>query len=320
MVDLVLQSFALHGTMPSALGSVHARAEPLEPAGPLWKKVKSEVSETFKLDSHSHAFSAGIPETPETCKSEEPIKEETWEEGQDEGVKSEAVQGANSNNYLWDDQDWDWHVDQPEDAPGLDCKAECYTSDHPHSVPVDVHDDQAYEKIEMRHFEDADALLELLRSGRLSQVAQSMRCKIGIDLTAYQDPKTAVRDFLERYSNRQVKVTYQHKRNAAGIVAKLVTPQFFERAFEGSMAADEKGAEVSACKAFLKDPQVQQVSKLVPPSISLIRKRLQFNKYQKNSITEHGLCPRELQTEMVQEVYMTFRDMGCRTALWDENL
>ena len=108
----------------------------------------------------------------------------------------------------------------------------------------------------MRHFEDADALLELLRSGRLPQLAQSMECKIGIDLAAYHDPKTAVRDFLERYSNGQVKVTYQHKRSAAGIVAKLVTPQFCERVFEGSVAADEKGAEVSACKAFLKDPQV----------------------------------------------------------------
>ena len=282
--------------MRYALRSVHAQAEPLAPAGPPWKKVKSEVSE---------AFSAEIPETPESCgPSEEPSsKKKPGSPGrlcrrssQDEGVKSEAVEGANSNNDPWDDQDWqDWHVDQPEDAPGLDCKAECYTSDHPRSVPADVHDDQAYEKIEMRHFEDADALLELLRSGRLSQLAQSMECKIGIDLTAYHDPKTAVRDFLERYSNGQVKVTYQHKRSAAGIVAKLVTPQFFERVFEGSVAADEKGAEVSACKAFLKDPQVQQVSKLVPPSISLIRKRLQFNKYQKNSIREHGLCPRELQ-------------------------
>ena len=283
--------------MPSALASVHAQAEPLEPAGPPWKKVKSEVSETFKLDSHSHAFSAGMPEAPETCKSEETIKEETWdmadfEEGQDEGVKSEAAEGANSNNDPWDDQDWDWHVDQPEDAPGLDCKAECYTSDHPHSVPADVHDDQAYEKIEMRHFEDADALLELLRSGRLSQVAQSMRCKIGIDLTAYHDPKTAVRDFLERYSNGQVKVTYQRKRNAAGIVAKLVTPQFFEslwrlhgcrweRRWSISMQSlSQRSSSAASVKTgaaiHLVDPQtptVQQVSEEFDHRARLVSKR-----------------------------------------------
>ena len=107
-----------------ALRSIHAQAEPLAPAGPPWKKVKSEVSE---------AFSAEIPETPESCgPSEEPSsKKKPGSPGrlcrrssQDEGVKSEAVEGANSNNDPWDDQDWqDWHVDQPEDAPGLDCKA-----------------------------------------------------------------------------------------------------------------------------------------------------------------------------------------------------
>ena len=170
----------------------------------------------------------------------------------------------------------------------------------------------------MRDYPEPAMLLELLQSGRLAEVAWGMRSQIGLDIAGLT-PKDAVIGFLERYTSAQAKCTFKHERCTTGFAAQLLMLEFFDGTFYG-FAKTKKEAEISACKACVGDPQVLEAAALLPPSLTAIRRRIALDSSQKQSLSKCGYDTKTFQDEMVQRVYMAFKDMGCRTLLWDDRL
>ena len=83
---------------------VHAQAEPLAPAGPPWKKVKLRFLKLSAQRSPKRLIQPASPSEEASSKKKPGSPGRLCRRSsQDEGVKSEAVEGANSNNDPWDD-------------------------------------------------------------------------------------------------------------------------------------------------------------------------------------------------------------------------
>lgn len=72
--------------------------------------------------------------------------------------------------------------------------------------------------------------------------------------------------------------------------------------------------------AFIQDPAVLEAAHLLPPQMLHIKNRVNLLAKQKQALREQGYDPKELQREMENKLYLAFRSLGCRTAMWDGNL
>ena len=66
--------------------------------------------------------------------------------------------------------------------------------------------------------------------------------------------------------------------------------------------------------------EVLEAARWLVPPICRLRRRVVLNKDQKNLLRQAGYDPGKLHKEMTHNLYMGFRAIGCRTALWDSNL
>ena len=89
---------------------------------------------------------------------------------------------------------------------------------------------------EMRDFPDVESILEFRRSGRVQEMAASMRPLIGLDLAYFWrlHPKHAVCLFFERYTGETITATnqtehvyFEYQWHNCGVVACLITTSFF---------------------------------------------------------------------------------------------
>ena len=103
------------------------------------------------------------------------------------------------------------------------------------------------------------------------------------------------------------------------VVATLVTTSFFIKRYMGS-GRTQQLAEMSAFELFRNDPDVLEVCRNVPPPLENIRRRVQMKSYQKEALTAEGHDPAAIFKQLGDDLYLAFRDMGCRTATWDFNI
>lgn len=280
--------------LPEASVAHDGTADSARPSSAICKEEKSEA-----LDET--ATVGGLKEVSDTAKTEAEAQAPEWGSAKlDSGIKDEG------GDSLKEDPGG-----QPD--PG-DASWDTSTTDAKYDP--DVKEEHAEETIQMRDYPEPAMLLELLQSGRLAEVAWGMRSQIGLDIAGLT-PKDAVIGFLERYTSAQAKCTFKHERCTTGFAAQLLMPEFFDRTFYG-FAKTKKEAEISACKACVGDPQVLEAAALLPPSLTAIRRRIALDSSQKQSLSKCGYDTKTFQDEMVQRVYMAFKDMGCRTLLWDD--
>ena len=151
--------------------------------------------------------------------------------------------------------------------------------------------------------------------------------------------RTCVHDLMVRYNvNDNLKDLYHFKHTACaeGITAVLVASGFNDREFRGfarhgssvgnttalakrtpAPLLDRRAAEQEACEVFKKDGEVDHVRQRLPPPIDRIRKFFNIDKHQKDELAAMGFHPKAVQSDITKAIYSGFRDLGCRTALWD---
>ena len=101
--------------------------------------------------------------------------------------------------------------------------------------------------------------------------------------------------------------------------ATLTAHSLKDRKFESEWCVTRRLAELSAIKVFREDPEVQQIAKLLPPSQKKIKDKASMKKEEKDALKARGIDSGMVHKELVQRVYIHFRDLGCRNALWDGN-
>mmetsp|Transcript_52080 Transcript_52080/g.97424 ORF Transcript_52080/g.97424 Transcript_52080/m.97424 type:complete len:302 (+) Transcript_52080:33-938(+) len=289
-----------------------------------WKKIKLEDDGAQHSNSQDSACSTVLPDQEDISRlkwewaEEEPYdedwaQEEAWVKGEQGEEEEEEEAPESQGEHALKHEACELGVKEEQDPK---------------------QEEGEMEKVEMRHYQTAEELVGLLQSGCLRQVATSMSHKIGLDLSDH--PKTALSQFLERYTTTTAERIYRYTEADVThggqvmvvLVAELSLPQFFNRGFKGfaylpdqsEAARDQakKEAEIAACRVFVRDPEVVEVAGKLPPSLTTIRRRLALTKKQKDALEAEGYDLESFTNELVQQVFVAFRDdFDCRIALWD---
>ena len=181
---------------------------------------------------------------------------------------------------------------------------------------------------EMRDFLTAASIIEFAQSGRVREIAPGMKDLIGMDIDLFRSvpAKDAACRFFQRYIgksiSKQEQVDHFHFEWAwqnQDVVATLVTTSFFMKRYVGR-GRTQPLAEISAFEQFRKDPIVLEVCRNLPPPLENIRRRVQMKSWQKEALRAEGHDPAAILTQLGDDLYLAFRDMGCRTATWDFNI
>ena len=93
-------------------------------------------------------------------------------------------------------------------------------------------------------------------------------------------PKSAVREFLQRYAGRDLTRDdsyYTVAEGHSGFQAKLHVAVWSNHVFQGEISGTRKKAEISAAACFLKDPAVVEAARLLPPPLKVIKFWTKFN-------------------------------------------
>ncbi|CAE7733015.1 unnamed protein product [Symbiodinium necroappetens] len=137
--------------------------------------------------------------------------------------------------------------------------------------------------------------------------------------------KQCVHVFHQRYlTGQQVDYRYDTRELSTGeVVARLVTPSFYDRIFEGPSRSDAKEAMVAVAEhVFIKDLQVNRAASRLTPAIDRIRRHV-TNMLErpglKASLTRGGVNIKMLTQDSIKAIFQGFQGKGCRTALWDGN-
>lgn len=132
-------------------------------------------------------------------------------------------------------------------------------------------------------------------------------------------PKDRVRVFFERYGTTDLKdYEYTYVKDGRRIRAVLKC-SLLDRVFGGGCALDEYEAKAKVWEVFSSDEEILRIAPLLPPSQTVIRaavkgmKAVPWKDFKEVRGLKHGDVIREL----VHYIFLLFRDMGCRTAVWD---
>eukprot|EP00438_Fugacium_kawagutii_P032659 Skav216055 [mRNA] locus=scaffold2261:43565:44035:- [translate_table: standard] len=146
-------------------------------------------------------------------------------------------------------------------------------------------------------------------------------------------PKQALDHFFYRYLQSEVlDFSFEYEWWGRHCQAALRTPSLGRsgRSFEGKWEEWKGGnwrniqrkAEISAMKTFQRDSEVLEIAKKLPPALDKIKKELNslFSGLPQTFVdktSQAGVSIWTVKRELVDAVYLLFRNMGCRTALWD---
>ena len=134
--------------------------------------------------------------------------------------------------------------------------------------------------------------------------------------------KKLLRPFLHRYhagiEKPEDRYCHLEFANDEGWVkATLTVSLTTERCFEGEWCWNEDDAEVSAVEAFRSDEEVLEIAENLPPTMGDIEKTVTLRREEIDRLHEANILEAVVMKELVQAVYIHFRELGCRTALWD---
>ena len=153
------------------------------------------------------------------------------------------------------------------------------------------------------------------------RVPDSFRSQIGM---RHKNPhkwdgpmQNRLRHFLARYKQSEIEDhQFEMERDSRGKeVAVLTVPSFSRRRFRGAPMPVRQLAKESSCVAFFEDPEVREVARRLPPTITQVKRHVTMMLGRER---KEGMLKKVAQ-ELVQEFVKIFKDMGCRTALWDGN-
>ena len=112
---------------------------------------------------------------------------------------------------------------------------------------------------------------------------------------------------------------FSYERKESRVKATVKAYGLNGQCFEGEWSINDHETEQSAITVFRDDPEVREISKVLPPSLKGIRENLRFNKQERALMEKEGLTVGDVTTVLSRAVYMQFRNLGCKTALWDGN-
>eukprot|EP00438_Fugacium_kawagutii_P032468 Skav227704 [mRNA] locus=scaffold79:2593:3036:+ [translate_table: standard] len=93
-----------------------------------------------------------------------------------------------------------------------------------------------------------------------------------------------------------------------------------ERKFESpTWFPSERLAETAVIKVFRDDPEVQEIARHLPPPQKRVKDSVRMTRAEKDPLEAHGFDTGMVLKELAQRVYIHFRDLGCRNAIWDGN-
>ena len=160
---------------------------------------------------------------------------------------------------------------------------------------------------------------------RLLAVPDFLKDQIGFYYAGKPDKITVIR-FFERYAQQSSDNCDHHfetqtVQGGPAYQTRLVTPSLYGWTFVGYVCANKSAAETSACCAFWNDCRVQEIASKVPPTSTKIKKCVtsQLKGPFKKSLQERGISLALLTKEARDAIFLKFKDMGCRLALWDGN-
>ncbi|CAE7516953.1 unnamed protein product [Symbiodinium natans] len=139
-------------------------------------------------------------------------------------------------------------------------------------------------------------------------------------------PKQALRIFLDRYNcQRRGNFGFRHRWTSDGCVVTLVVPGFHDREFEGfsegvRSPATQAASETAARVAFKADPDVNDARRRLPPTMLSLRKMYKFSSHQVRGLRELGYNPNSVLVDIAKSLHLGFRQLGCRTAMFDRDM
>ena len=169
----------------------------------------------------------------------------------------------------------------------------------------------------------------LARNRDFYGLAVSLMRLQGIDLRRFPPTtKGVVREFFQRYhpfakQDLLWSLSFEEESGSGPRTkyrATLTTYVLNDRKFQGKMSSTSmRLAEESAVIAFREDPEVREIAKVLPPPRKKIKEWVHLNSQERERLVAAGFDTSIVLEEFVQSVYMHFRELGCRTALWDGN-
>ena len=176
----------------------------------------------------------------------------------------------------------------------------------------------------------AATIIEFIRSGYFGKMAGRMEQKIGINNEVWERDleRAALARFLQHYHKTGDEKSYcrfehHYQQSAHGILTRatlnieVVRDRRFYGYAHGMSDSSKDHAERAACRAFKLDTEVNQIRRLLPPTVQDIRKYFTLTRSQREELQDLGHNPTTVQWDIVTGIYNGFRDLGCRTSFWD---
>eukprot|EP00438_Fugacium_kawagutii_P006332 Skav213287 [mRNA] locus=scaffold2236:80465:80764:- [translate_table: standard] len=96
-------------------------------------------------------------------------------------------------------------------------------------------------------------------------------------------------------------------------------PSYFNRRFVGRPKGTREQAENATIRdVFLQDADVLDVAEKLPPTMDSIRQFTVLSTDQKKECRDQGIDRADLHRQLQHCIYMGFRELGCRNAVWDQ--
>ena len=180
--------------------------------------------------------------------------------------------------------------------------------------------------------EEVPAFHELLVDRNFLEIAEKMMKYKGFDIDNEAPTGRLLDGFCMRYhpgisdANAKTMWTLSFEESVCSgqgcgwymFKATLTMHLLRDRKFEGEWVYHNKRmAERSAIVAFRDDPEVQEIAAWLPPGQKCIRNNIKPKPAEKEAALAHGIHWTVLHKELIKQLFLRFRDLGCRTALWD---
>ena len=153
----------------------------------------------------------------------------------------------------------------------------------------------------------------------------------GLEWTKWQSDETLLEEFCHRCHRYHPAVedvkslwswSYEERLSNAMPTyrAALKLHVMDDKTFQGSeWRIARKVAMKDAIRAFSQDLEVQEIAKDLPPRQKRIKEANSLRSYEKKEMRAAGIDPKVVQKELMQVVFLHFRKLGGRNAIWDGN-